>query len=217
MPIERKQIVKNHLILCEGRDAELFLINYLESKELAHDQRFPNEIQVLDFGGNENLSNFLLNLKNMDGYERVTSIAIIRDAEKDYDKACREVQTSLQKCGFVSPEVSGSWACDDTGLRVGFMLFPLNEEAGTLEDLCIMILSEKNNKPILSSVDSFLSEMESVYERNYRRKHKNILHTYLSSTDRYVTMQIGLAASAGAFDWGSAELVPLERFLLEGF
>ena len=30
-----------------------FLINYLESEALAKDQRFSNEIQVLDFGGNE--------------------------------------------------------------------------------------------------------------------------------------------------------------------
>ena len=64
MPTERKNIVRSYLLLCEGKDAERFLINYLESKALAQDQRFSNEIQVLDFGGNENLSNFLMSLKN---------------------------------------------------------------------------------------------------------------------------------------------------------
>ena len=65
MPIERKKIVKPYLLLCEGRDAEGFLINYLGSKALAKDQRFSSEIQVLDFGGNEYLSNFLMSLKNI--------------------------------------------------------------------------------------------------------------------------------------------------------
>lgn len=35
MSIERKHIVKSYIILCEGKDAEQFLINYLESNELA--------------------------------------------------------------------------------------------------------------------------------------------------------------------------------------
>ena len=217
MPIERKQIVKSYLLLCEGRDAEGFLINYLNSNELAQDQRLSNEIQVLDFGGNDDLSSFLMNLKNMDKFDQVTRLAVIRDAEKDYAKACREVSSSLKKCGFISSECCGTWAKNDAGLNVGFMLFPLNKDAGTLEDLCLQILSERNNKTILSSIDKFLSTMESSYGRHYRRKHKNKLHTYLSSSDEYVTKPLGLASSAGAFDWGSCELDPLKNFLIEGF
>ena len=37
MSIERKQIRKSYLLLCEGRDAEGFLINYLNSNALAQD------------------------------------------------------------------------------------------------------------------------------------------------------------------------------------
>lgn len=217
MHIERKQIVKPYLLLCEGRDAEGFLINYLNSNELAQDQRLSNEIQVLDFGGNDDLSSFLMNLKNMDKFETVTSLAVIRDAERDYAKACQEVSSSLKKSGFISSECCGTWIKNDGGLNVGFMLFPLNDNAGTLEDLCLQILREKDNKTILSSIDKFLSAMESSYGRNYRRKHKNKLHTYLSSSDEYVTMPLGLASSAGAFDWGSRELEPLKNFLIKGF
>ena len=91
MSLERKQIVKPFLLLCEGKDAEGFLISYLNSNVLSSDQRFSNEIQVFDFGGNEELTNFLTNLKNMDKYEQVKSLAIIRDAEKDFSKACLEI------------------------------------------------------------------------------------------------------------------------------
>ena len=217
MPVERKRIQKPFLRLCEGRDAEGFLINYLNSNELAQDPRFSNEIQVLDFGGNEDLSNFLMSLKNMDKFDRVKSLAVIRDAEKDYEKACQEVCRSLKKCGFVSSERCGTWVRDSSGLKVGFMLIPLNNSAGTLEDLCLRILSENNNKNILSTIESFLDVMESSYERSYHRKHKNKLHTYLSSSDKYVTMLLGTASSAGAFDWGSDELESFKSFLTEGF
>ena len=217
MPIERKRIKKPFLLLCEGRDAEGFLINYLNSNELAQDPRFSNEIQVLDFGGNDNLSNFLMNLKNIDKFDQVKSLAIIRDAERDYAKACQEVHSSLNKCGFESSECCGAWVHDPSGLKVGFMLFPLNNRAGTLEDLCLRILSENNNKNILSTIESFLDVMESSYGRSYRRKHKNKLHTYLSSSDEYVTMPLGTASRTGAFDWDSDELESLKCFLVEGF
>ena len=217
MPIERKKIVKPYLLLCEGRDAENFLINYLESEALAQDQRFSNEIQVLDFGGNDDLDRFLMNLKNMERFDQVTSIAIIRDAEKDFAKACSDVTRSLRKSGIISPDSYGTWVNDDTGVKVGYLLFPLNNEAGTLEDLCLNILSESNIESILSSIDKFLTTMESSYGRSYHRKHKNRLHTYLSSSDEYVSMQLGLASKAGAFNWDSVYLEPLKRFLTEGF
>lgn len=217
MLIERKQIVKPYLLLCEGRDAEGFLINYLNSDALKQDQRLANEIQVFDFGGNDDLSNYLMNLKNMDKFDQVKSLAVIRDAERDYAKACQSVISSLNNCGFIASEYCGTWAQNDAGPKVGFILFPLNNSAGTLEDLCLQIISENNNAAILSSIDKFLTEMESTYGRHYPRKHKNKLHTYLSGSDDYVTMPLGLASSAGAFDWGSCELEPLKNFLIEGF
>lgn len=44
MSIERKQIRKSYLLLCEGRDAEGFLIQYLNSNSLAQDKRFSDEM-----------------------------------------------------------------------------------------------------------------------------------------------------------------------------
>ncbi len=217
MTIERKKIVKPYLLLCEGRDAEGFLINYLESKALARDHRFSGDIQVLNFGGNDELSSYLMNLRNMEKFDRVTSLAVIRDAEKDYEKACAEVLQSLQRSGIVMPESQGKWVRDHSGLNVGYLLFPLDGKAGTLEDLCLRILSEANSKDIREAVDAFLGEMASSFERAFRRKHKNRLYTYLSSSDEFVSMPLGVAAKAGAFQWDSAYLDPLKDFLAEGF
>lgn len=217
MSIVRNQIEKPYLILCEGKDALNFIICYLNSEALAKDQRFANDIQVFDFGGINDLRPFLMTLKNMDKFEQVTSLAIIRDAERDYDKACRDVSGSIEKCGWVSPERCGTWIRDNSGLNIGYTLFPLTNQDGTLEDLCIRILSEKESKSILSDISLFLSMLESSYGRNYHRKHKNVLNTYLASSDEYVTMPLGLAAKSGAFNWETEELEPLESFLTEGF
>lgn len=217
MAIEQNHIEKPYLLLCEGKDAMLFLIQYLNSSALADDKRYSDKIQVLDFGGNSNLKDYLNILKNMDKFDQVTSLAIIRDAEKNYEKACREVNKSLKTAGFRSLENSGIWEMDETGLHIGLILFPLNGSNGTLEDLCLNILLEENNKDVLTSIETFLRLMESSYGRHYPRKHKNMLHTYLSSSNKYVTMQIGLASKAGAFDWTSDHLLPLKDFLSKGF
>ena len=58
--IVNNKIVKKHLILCEGRDAEEFLITYLNCNELLSIPEFSNEFQVMDFGGILNLSNYNL-------------------------------------------------------------------------------------------------------------------------------------------------------------
>lgn len=216
MAIIRKEIVKPYLLLCEGRDAEGFLINYLGSEALSQDKRFSNEIQVMNFGGNSDLDNFIMNLKNMENFDQVRSLAIVRDAEKNYNKACNEIVRSLRKSNIACPSSCGEWVQNNTQPSVGYMLFPLNNKEGTLEDLCIKILAETNSSGLLSSIDEYLAELEKAFGRTYRRKHKNKLHTYLSTSDKYVTMPLGMASKAGAFDWNSTCLDPLNIFLSTG-
>ena len=83
------------------------------------------------------------------------------------------------------------------------MLFPTCDPApgnGTLEDLC----------------HSFLTLLEKK-GREFPRIFKNRLHTYLSTNDRYVSLKIGEAAPAGAFDWNNTSLNALRDFLSEIF
>lgn len=215
MPDERLRIKYPYLLLCEGKDAFNFLCNYLNSSSLSQEPKFSTLIQVMDFGGNSDLRNFLINLKNMDQFDQVKSLAVIRDAEKDYQRACVEVERDLKKSGNIPPEQCSTWVKDGK-LKIGYTLFPLNNREGTLEDLCLQILSE-DNKDILSSIDSFLTQMELSYGRQYRQKHKNRLYTYLASSEKYVTMPLGLASTAGAFNWDSIYLEPLKKFIAEGF
>lgn len=217
MPIERKIIVKRYLLLCEGRDAERFLCAFLNSDALHDDLRFSDEIQVLDFGGNSELGNYLGALKNMDGFSEVTAIAILRDAETSFHKASGEVTRALERNGLPCPERCGVWKVDEAMPCVGYELFPLDGGAGTLEDLCLRILAEDNGDEIIRFIDSFLETMKRDYGRDYRRIHKNRLYTYFSTSDCYESMLLGVAADAGAFMWDSPKLNCLRDFLAKGF
>jgi hypothetical protein len=99
------------------------------------------------------------------------------------------------------------------------VLFPTCDPApgnGTLEDLCLSCLSESESASILEEIDSFLTLLEKK-GREFPRIFKNRLHTYLSTNDRYVSLKIGEAAPAGAFDWNNTSLNALRDFLSEIF
>ena len=85
------KILKEHLILCEGRDEQEFLIQFLESDTLSFLPGFSNDIQVMDFGGNSELLKHLTILKKMDGFEKIKSLLVVRDAETNAETACKEI------------------------------------------------------------------------------------------------------------------------------
>lgn len=211
-------IRKQHLILCEGRDAEEFLIKYLNSQPLSDTAGFANDIQVMDFGGNENLSNYMTLLKNMEGFNQVESLMVIRDAERDAENAVYRIKAAFRNNGLPIPDQPHKWT--EGALKTGFLLFPTCGEKiknGTLEDLCLSVLSEDNSLQVLGDIQLFMDELGSKHGRIYPHEFKTKLHTYFSVTDAYVSMKIGEAAAAGAFLWDSEKLQPLKEFIGELF
>lgn len=86
-----------------------------------------------------------------------------------------------------------------------------------MEDLCVKLLynvpNEAAQEVILDRSQQFLKNIAAIRQCEFRRKHKNLLHTYFSATDKFVDKKIGEAAKAGAFNWSSPELNELRRFL----
>ena len=64
-------------------------------------------------------------------------------------------------------------------------------------------------------IEKFMYELGKRHGREYPHDFKTKLHTYFSVTDKYVSLKIGEAAKAGAFNWNSPKLLPLKNFLLE--
>lgn len=221
MPYETKRIVKSYIILCEGLDAQNFMIQYLNSKELSEDSRFSNDIQVLDYGGISDLSKYLRNMSNMDGYENVTHILVLRDAETDVDKAVRMIRKALDDNTLPVPDECNKWCGEiDEGLKVAFTLLPSctnNPVTGALEDLCWSILKDENAQEMRCDVQEFVVGIRNKYRSITSHEHKSRLHTYFSVNESYIALKIGEAATAGAFDWGNEKLLPLREIIEIGF
>ena len=209
-------IQKPHLILCEGRDEQEFLIKYLNSAALANIPGFSNDIQVIDFGGNSELIQKLAILKNMENFDQLKSLMIIRDAETNANSACLQIQHALKQNDFSVPQKPHCWVGEL--LKVGFVLFPTCDniaQNGALEDLCLSILSDSQAEGTLEEVGLFLKQLENRRKKSFSRIFKAKLHTYFSVHNDYVSLKIGEAAEAGAFDWNNPLLEPLKKFMQE--
>lgn len=197
---------KKHLILCEGKDAEGFLNEYLHRTV---EQR--STIQVSDFGGNQEFRKTLALLRNTDGFSNLCSLLVIRDAETNAQAAFDQVRFALKDYQFAMPKTQGEW--EEGTPRTCFLLFPCLGrilKAGTLEDLCLSILAENESGNVMGRIDTFLDTLSQDGLRDFSHLHKTRLHTYFSITNKFVTKNVGLAAQAGAFDWSHPNLDPLK-------
>lgn len=220
MAIENERIRTKYLILCEGKDAQNFMIQYLNSDVLSVDNRFSDDVQVMDFGGIKMLSSYIATLKNMDGYQDVTRIMVLRDAETNAEGAVDSVTNSFLKNGLVVPERCNQWNFSDTP-GTAFSLFPaccVDLTNGTLEDLCWDILADERAEECRKDVQAFIGEMKNKYSDSILTfEHKCRLHTYFSVKDDFVSLKIGEAAKAKAFNWNHERLLPLRKLIEEGF
>lgn len=215
-------IDKKHLILCEGADAESFFKAFFAHCRKYGKQQIGESFQVFDFGGISELRMKLLAISGMDNFDNLKSLLIVRDAETNFHSAiasvCGAVKNVNERNGknLPIPSVPCAWERGDTS--VGFLLFPTcdgNPENGTLEDLCLRLLSEEKSDVIMEDIDTFLDELTEQRGRQFPHRHKTKLHTYFSVTDEFVTKKIGDAARAGAFNWEHEKMTAISNFLSE--
>ena len=212
------RIERPHLILCEGVDAWKFIVAYLNSTALQYDPRFSNNVHVIDFGGNDELRRRLQLCTTLDGFDAIKSLLIIRDSETDPASAADSIRSALRSVGLAEPQQPHVWHRSDPA--VGFLLFPscdLEPLPGALEDLCANILLEDpRNARLVNDIDAFLNGLQTEHFKAAPR-FKAAMHIFFSLHDRYVSLKLGEAADAGAFDWYSHALRPLRDFIAEAF
>jgi len=212
------ELIKPHLIACEGLDAKLFLIQYLQSRKLI-DQNI-DLFQVEDFGGNPDLPLFLDTLPYLPNFiETLKSLTLVRDAENNSIGANQSIQSTLKNRNFAVPKAPCSIALPSGGqhlIKVSYILFPEFDTAiknGTLEDLCLSILHKpENHEHILNIANNAINEYQEKFI-NYKWPHKNKLHTYLSLTDDFVSKKLGESARDGAFDFSAVIFNPFNELL----
>lgn len=190
----RNKIEKSKLLLVEGADALYFFIWACGTFGM-------DDVQVMDFGGINDLTAYLKALPLFPGYDQVNTIVVARDAENDPITAVSDVKRSLQQATLPVPgkpfEFTGNVP------RAAFMIFPGFENnsdgqssllPGTLEDLCLEIVKDCST---FECVDLYLECLQSK-GHEIRRWHKTKLHSYLAGQNDFVGLKIGEAAKAGA-------------------
>lgn len=220
MALVRNRIEKRYVILCEGIDTFNFMLQYLKSNALSYDQRFSNDIQLFDFGGIDNLYTFILSLKGMENFDAITRLLIIRDAETSVERANNMIHTALTKSDLPVPKCCHSWTTEGVEIQTAFTLMPTcspEPSTGALEDLCWDILKDEHACQMKKDIQEFIWQMKKKYNSIQTHEHKSRLHSYFSVNEKLISLKIGEAAKAGAFDWNSPKLQSLKELLEQGF
>lgn len=142
-----KPIEKTRLILGEGIEEERFLPVLLEAKGLQ-----PDTFEFRNFGGKDNLGNYLEGLRRTPGFERVESLLLTLDADEDPQGAFQKAKNLLKQQGLPAPNVPGSFTHGRP--KTAIWVFPDNSSQGNLETLCKRALK---HHPVAGCVDKYLN------------------------------------------------------------
>ena len=206
------QLSRPGVILCEGRDDELFL------QQLVRRLGLGETIQVIKTNGKDNLRRDLALLKAAPQWSEVRGLLITRDADEDYRAASQSLLNTIAACGLkVSASLNVPSVVSSDSIWLGTYVFPGGSRSGTLEDLCLEIAP---NSSVLKCTDRYMECLRSSVSGEDRRSsypaqpRKARLLAYLSGLPG-VPNSIGRAAEQNAWDLEHPALRELRELLLE--
>ena len=191
------------MLLVEGNDTLKFF-------EAALEKMNSTGIQILDFGGVNDLASYLGTLKMNSGFIQLAkSIAIVRDAESDAKAAFDSVRGSLQRVKLPVPRRPG--VAVDGPPRVNVLILPDNTNPGMLEDLCLGSVADA---PVISCIDEFFACVQERQGYIPGNKSKAKLRVFLASR-KDPTKLLGNALKADYIPWKHPQFDHIKRFLAE--
>ena len=207
-PSDKWQIQKEKLLLAEGADVHRFLIYACKSYK-------KPDVEVIDFGGINELRAFLQNLKMMPNFSKVKTLVIARDAETDVNAAIAKLASALENINLPVPQEPFLFT-SNSNIRTAVMLFPGPDQKGkcqngTIEELC---LTTVNDSPLLKCVDAFL---QCAQKSNEELKHpwKSRLYAYLAGKNDHAGKKLGQAAKDKVWKFNHASMAPFKKIIKE--
>ena len=197
--LEDIRIESSVQLLVEGNDQRNFFEAFVEHLLL-------DNMQIQNFGGVDELRSFLLSLANLDGFDTVASIGIVRDAEESGESAFQSVQSSLANAGLAVPaspeERTGS------SPPVTVMILPGGAEEGMLETL---LCKTFEGSPMDGCIDGFFACAEALPD-SVARSDKARARAYLATQAR-PHLSVGVAAKSGYWDLDHSAFGSVRSFL----
>ncbi|MCY4366347.1 MAG: hypothetical protein OXE17_09020 [Chloroflexi bacterium] len=188
-------------LLVEGRDEAEFFKEFLKYLHI-------ELIQVQGYGGRHNLGNFLKNLVDVVGFDRVESIGVVQDADLSAQSALESVRGSLRNANLPVPQ---TYLVPSSGSPATFIfVMPNNSSRGALEDLCADAWSDD---PAMHCVDQFIECLKNVNSSPpENRLGKAHAHAFLASRNE-PDVRLGIAAQRDYIPWDHPALANLTQFL----
>jgi hypothetical protein len=201
LPGSRHPITYSKLLLVEGQDAFQFF------KALLRYLRLLDEIEIRNFGGVDDLAEYLRTLTATPGFSDVTSLGIIQDAELSLDTTFQSVCNSLRKAGFSEPQQLAVPVIGKPNVSV--FILPDCSNPGMLETLCLQAVS---SDPVMSCIDQYLQCVQDLAGTEPSNPSKAYLHTFLASRPE-PGLLLGQAAHRNYLPWDSLAFNDVKQFI----
>jgi len=207
---------------------ELPLILFVEGQDevkvfarLLTDLGREHEIQVINAGGRDRFKTAFPGYVLQEGFRRVTSLAVVQDADEGVAPRFQSISNVLQKYDLPVPAGAGQFA-DHEGRRTGVYLLPDNVRAGCLEDLFLESMSDAGFRAYVTQYVDGLPGILQVLPVGHprvpatfyvpRRPAKAKALAALAGTEDPVN-RLGLAAEQHYWNFGHVAFDALRGFL----
>ena len=175
-------------LLVEGKDQK----NFFEA--LLRHIGLQNNVQIQDYGGGDELHNFLPAFAKMPKFKSMKSIGIVRDAENSEQATFQSVQLSIRNANLISPSQVGTASSGNPTVTV--LILPGGGRRGMLETIICRVFADK---PIDNCIDDFFNCAQLLPDVSITSREKSRAYTYLATTSRPFH-SVGVAAKAGVWD-----------------
>ena len=187
-------------ILVEGNDQRNFFEAFINHLSLTN-------IQIQNFGGVNQLRDFLEGLVDATGFQAVQSVGIVRDAETSAQAAFQSVRSSLENAGLPVPNQPEERAGGSPAVTV--LILPGDNRPGMLETLLNETFA---NTPEEACINAFFECVEDASGVSIQRPHKARAQAYLA-TKPEPHLSVGVAAKRDYWDLDHDVFDQVRQFL----
>ena len=187
-------------ILVEGNDQRNFFEAFINHLSLTN-------IQIQNFGGVNQLRDFLEGLVDATGFQAVQSVGIVRDAETSAQAAFQSVRSSLENAGLPVPNQPEERAGGSPAVTV--LILPGDNRPGMLETLLNETFA---NTPEEACINAFFECVEDASGVSIQRPHKARAQAYLA-TKPEPHLSVGVAAKRDYWDLDHDVFSRVRQFL----
>lgn len=186
------------LALVEGKDEINFYSALTTHMGLA-------DIEIRWFEGVNNLRPTLEALRGVEGFDRLTALGIVRDAEGDGRAALQSVRDALRAMNFPVPGRALERA--GAGPAVVILINPHEESHGRFEDVCAESVRETR---VMACVEQYIACLKALGSGMPAREWKTRIHAFIAAQE-HPEVSLGVAAKYGYFPFDHRAFATIKR------